>query len=238
MKKYLSDRNEIARINTIFAMVLAMVAISYYYLINLATDLKWVMMCGYFFATIPAFFSLLHGMVTKRCDIILLSTEFLILGVLGFVAKILHGLNVLTLYNYFFSAAYALSTVFVFSFADRVAFGKRFLSKWWIAIFLIILPIGATASLYFVPENLVNVVINVKNIIYLVICLFALAVGAFCLIKKRDTYFSWAYSIYVFFTLVAYIFQAFYQVRWYNLFLMFAVVSIPYVITSAVKCKE
>ena len=131
MKNYLSNKNEISRVNMIFAMIQLMVAISSYYLINLTTDKIWVVMCGYLFLASPAIVTLMHGIFAKRGDIVLLSIGFVVLGVLGFVSKLMHGLNLLTPYSYLFAVTYALSTCFVFSFADKVAFGMRMLSKWW-----------------------------------------------------------------------------------------------------------
>lgn len=238
MKNYFSNRNEMAKISTIFAMILAMVAISYYYLINLTTDLKWVMMCGYFFVAIPALFTMIHGIVAKRYGVLLLGVEFILLGIFGFVAKLLHGINSLSLYNYFYTAAYALSTVFVFSFADTAAFGKNLLSKWWFAVIMAVVVIGTSVSVYFVPENMVDIMITVKNAMYILVNALALALGIVCVIKSKNNSFWWAYSIYLLFVVIAYVFQLFYFVKWYNLFLMLAVVSIPYVLMFAIKYKE
>ncbi len=238
MKNYFSSREETARISTIFAMVLAMVAIAYYYLINLATDLRWVMMCGYFFVAIPAAFTLVHGIVAKRLGVVLLGAEFVLLGILGFVAKLLHGINELTFYNYFYATAYALVTIFAFSFADRVAFGKNFLAKWWVALLAVVVIGGLSLSVFVVPDVMVNTMILARNIAFIVVYALAMALGIVFIVKSKNNSFWWAYAVYAFLSLVAYAFQIFYLVRWYNLFLMLAVVSVPYVLMFAVKCEE
>lgn len=238
MKNFLLDKSEISRINTIFAMIMVMVGISYYYLINLTTDLIWVVMCGYVFMVVPSLFTLMHGVASKRGDIVLLSTEFLILAILGFCAKLLHGVGQLTWYSYLYAAAYALSGVFVFSFIDKVAFGKRMMSKWWFALLMVIISILPAVLLYVLPDNLVSLFILAKNIVNFVLFLVATALGVYCIIKKKCTAFSWAYAVYAFMIFVAYAFQLFNLVRWYNLFLMLGLVAAPYVLLYGVKCKE
>lgn len=238
MKNYLSNKNEIARIGVIFAMIMALVAISYYYLINLTSDLRWVMMCGYFFVSIPAFFTLVHGAVVKRFDLFLLGLEFVLLGIFGFVAKLLHGIDSLVYYNYFFAAAYALSTTLVFSFADKAAFGKNLFAKWWFAVIMIAVIIGISVSVFVLPEAMVDMLILAKNIVYLFVNVLALALGVTFVIKTKNNSFWWAYSIYALFLVAAYAFQLFFLVKWYNLFLMLSVVSVPYVLMYAVRYEE
>ena len=238
MKNFLSNRDEIARINTIFAMIMVMVGIAYYYLINLTTDLIWVTMCGFLFVAIPALFTLFHGAITKRGDIMLLSVGFLLLGVLGFSAKLLHGIGQMTWYSYLYAAAYALSGIFVFALADKVAFGKRLLAKWWFIIIMVVVSIVPTVLLYVLPDNMVSLLILIENIINAVVFLVALALGIYCIVKNKEKAFSWAYTIFAFLTAVAYIFQLFNAVRWYNVFLILAMISVPYVLMYGVKVKE
>ncbi len=238
MKSFLLNKDEIARINTIFAMIMVMVGVAYYYLINLTTELIWVLMCGFLFIAIPSLFTLFHGAVSKRGDIVLLSIEFLLLGVLGFAAKLLHGIGQLTLYSYLYAAAYAFSSFFVFSFADKIAFGKRLLSKWWFILIMLVVSIVPAVLLYVLPDNMVSLFILIKNIVNVVIFLAALAFGILGIVKSKNKAFSWAYASYAFLTAVAYVFQLFTAVRWYNLFLMLALIAVPYVLMYAVKSKE
>ena len=240
MNNYFSNKNEISRVNVIFAMILIMAGIAYYYLINLASDLRWVMMCGYFFLAIPALFTLVHGVVAKRCNIVLLGAEFLLLGVLGFVGKLLHGLNLLTEYIYFYNAAYAFSAILVFSFADKLFFGKKLIAKWWFALIMVIICVLPSVLVYVMPEETVSALMLVKNIAFIVVNLAAFALGVTLIVKKNNTGFAWAYTIYTFLTCAAYVFQLLgsSNVRWYNLFLMLALVSAPYVMMTAVKCNE
>jgi len=238
MKNYLSTREQISKIISAFAMILVMVAIAYYYLINLTSDLRWVMMCGYLFLAIPATFVLLHGISAKRPDVSLLSIGFVVLGVLGFVAKLFHGVNELTLYSYFYAAAYSISTIFVFSFADKIAFGKRLLSKWWFVVVMLVFGVVPTVLLYTMPDNTASLLIIIRNGAYILVNILAFAVGVLCILKKKELNFSWAYTIYAFLTATAYVFQFFGKVSWYNVFLMLAVVASPYVLMFAVKSKE
>lgn len=238
MKNYLSNRNEISKVNMIFAMIQLMVAISYYYLINLTTDKIWVMMCGYFFLAIPAAITLIHGISAKRGDIVLLSIGFVVLGCVGFVSKLMHGLNMLTPYSYLFAATYSVSACFIFAFADKVTLGERMLSKWWFAVLMIVLSIVPTVLVYVLPENTVSLLMVVRNAVYILIYVVALALGVYGIIAKKEVAFSWAYTVYALFMSTAYIFQIFGSVAWYNTFLMLAVVTAPYVLMTAVKCKE
>ena len=169
-----------------------------------------------------------------------MSTEFIVLGALGFVAKFLHGIGQLTWYTYLYSAAYALSGVFVFSMIDKVAFGKRMLAKWWFAAIMIIVSAVPAILLYVLPENLVSVLIVVENVINILVFLAALAIGIYCIVKNKEKVFAYTYSIYALFMTVAYIFQIISAsgIRWYNLFLMLALVVAPYVLLFAVKCEE
>lgn len=238
MKNFISNRDEIARINTIFAMILVMVGIAYYYLINLTTDLIWVVMCGFFFVAVPALFTLLHGTIAKRGDITLLGAEFLLLGVLGFAGKLLHGVGELTMYSYLYAAAYALSGMFAFAVADKVAFGKRLYTKIWFVIIMVLVSVVPTVLLYVLPENMVNSLILIEKIVNAVLFVAIFALGIYCIIKNKEKAFAWAYTSYGFFMAVAYILQLFNLVRWYNLFLMFALISAPYVMLYGVKTKE
>ena len=240
MKKFISNKADISKINAVFAMILVMVGIAYYYLINLTTDLVWVVMCGFLFVAIPALFTLLHGAFAKRGDIVLMSIGFFMLGVLGFVAKLLHGIGQLTWYSYLYAATYALSGVFVYSMIDKVAFNKRMLSKWWFAILMIVVSVVPTVLIYVLPENLINVMLIVRNVVNILMFVVALALGVYCIIKNKGKAFSYAYSIYSGLIAVAYIFQMIgtTSIRWYNLFLMLGMIVIPYVLLYAVQCKE
>ena len=238
MKSFFSNRNEIAKINTIFAMILVMVGISYYYLINLTTDLVWVTMCGFLFVAIPALFTLVHGAFAKRGDIVLLGTEFLILGVLGFVGKLLQGIGEFTIYSYLSAAAYAFSGAFVFSLADKVAFGKRMFAKIWFIAIMIIVSVVPTVLLYVLPENLVSTLILVEMIVNIIMFVAVLALGVYCIVKNKEKAFAWAYASYGFLMTTAYILQLLGEVRWYNLFLMLALISVPYIMLYGVKVKE
>lgn len=240
MKNFLSNRDEVSKINTIFAMILVMVGIAYYYLINLTSDLIWVVMCGFAFIAIPAFFTILHGIFTKRKDVTLLALGVLLLGILGFASKLLHGIGQLTWYSYLYATAYALSGIFVFSMADKVAFGKTLLTKWWFIVAMAVLNIVPAILLYVIPENFVSSLIMIENIINILMYLAALGLGVYCIIKKKEPAFSYTYAIYTFLMTVAYICQIIGAgaIRWYNLFLMLGLVAIPYVLIYAVRCKE
>ena len=240
MKNFISNRDEISKINTVFAMILVMVGIAYYYLINLTTDLIWVVMCGFMFIAIPALFTLLHGAFSKRGDITLLAIGYLLLGVLGFAAKLCHGIGQLTWYSYLYAATYALSGVFVFAMADKVAFGKRLLAKWWFALLMVLVSIVPTALLYVLPENIVSVIIIVENVINILLFATALSLGIYCIVKNKEKAFSYTYAIYAFLMMVAYVFQLIGAtfIRWYNLFLMLGMIAIPFVLLYAVRTKE
>ena len=240
MKSFISNRDDISKINTVFAMILVMVGIAYYYLINLTTDLIWVVMCGFIFVAIPALFTLFHGIFSKRGDITLVAIGYLLLGIFGFAAKLCHGIGQLTWYSYLYSATYALSGVFVFAMADKVAFGKRLLAKWWFALIMVILSVVPAVLLYILPDDMVATFMIIENIINILLFLAALALGVYCIITKKETAFSYTYTIYAFLMTVAYVFQLIGArfIRWYNLFLMLGMIAIPYVLLYAVRCKE
>jgi len=238
MKNFISSKDEIARVNTVFAMILVMVGIAYYYLFNLTTELVWVVMCGFAFVAISSLFTLLYGAASKRTNIVFLAVEFLLLGVLGFAAKLLQGIGQFTMYSYLYAAAYALSGVFVFANIDKVAFGKNLLTKWWFVVIMFVLSIVPTVLLYVLPEYLVNLLIIIENVINAVIYLCAFVLGVYCIIKGKNKLFSWTYTVYAFLITIAYVFQLFSAVRWFNLFLMLGLIAVPFILMNGVKTAE
>ena len=123
---------------------------------------------------------------------------------------------------------------------EIIAFGKTMLKKWWFAVVMVVVSVAPTVLLYTLPENSVSILIIIKNAISILLFLVAFAMGVYCIVRKKETSFSYAYTIYSFLIAVAYIFQLIGggAVRWYNLFLMLGMIAIPYVMLYAVQTKE